>query len=213
MNDAAAQIDRKAPVDRTDLDAGSWVDVVRRFAPEPDELFERLRRGARWRQGQSIREGRKIPDPRLQAGLSNAEVAANPTLRRAQLVLEARYRIRLRGAGLVLYRDGRDSVGFHSDDELRYLDRTVIAALCLGAERPVLLRPKSGSTTHTLRLGAGDLYVMGGRSQADWLHAVPKVAESGPRISVVWRWTSRQGPPSSSPGRFVPDAPRRRYVR
>ena len=48
---------------------------------------------------------------------------------------------------------------------------------------------------------SGDLIVMGGRCQADWLHAVPKVAGScGSRISVQWRWTSRRGRPDTDPG-------------
>ena len=45
-----------------------------------------------------------------------------------------------------------------------------------------------------------DLVVIGGRCQADWLHAVPKVtAPIGPRISVQWRWTSRRGRPEEGP--------------
>ena len=36
-------------------------------------------------------------------------------------------------------------------------------------------------------LGHGDLVVMGGSCQRTWEHAVPKVAHSGPRISVQYR--------------------------
>ncbi len=213
MTDPAKLIDRKAPRERLQLDDASWVDVVRGFAPESDALFEQLRESMAWQQGSSIREGRRIPDPRLGAGLSNVQQAQIPTLHRARLVLEARYRVRLRGAALVLYRDGRDSVGFHRDDEMLYLERTIIAGLCLGAQRPVSLMSARHDQRHDIVLGGGDLYVMGGRCQADWLHAVPKVDSSGPRISVVWRWTARVGPPSSSPSRFVPDAPKKRRLR
>jgi alkylated DNA repair dioxygenase AlkB len=31
------------------------------------------------------------------------------------------------------------------------------------------------------------LLVMGGRSQIDWQHCVPKVAQAGPRISITYR--------------------------
>jgi hypothetical protein len=42
----------------------------------------------------------------------------------------------------------------------------------------------------------GDLLVMGGRCQRDWLHAVPPVAVPvGSRVSAQWRWTSRRGEP------------------
>ncbi len=213
VTDPAALIDRKAPVERIRLDDTSWVDVVRGFAPHTEGLFEQLRDSSSWTQGSSIREGRKVPDPRLGAGLSTEQAAEIPVLHRARLVLEARYRIRLRGAAMVMYRDGRDSVGFHRDDEMLYLEKTVIAGLSLGAERPVSFMSNSHEQRHDVSLGDGDLYVMGGRCQADWLHAVPKVESCGPRISVVWRWTSRLGPPSSSPSRFVPDAPRKRHWR
>ena len=81
---------------------------------------------------QSIREGKMIPDPRLGASLRREEVARIPVLHFTTLALEARYRIRLGGLGLVLYRHGRDSVGFHSDDEMRWLDNTIVAGLCFG---------------------------------------------------------------------------------
>ena len=213
MTEDGLLIDRKAPRDRLQLDDTSWVDVVRRFAPDTEALFRHLLDTMPWAQGSSIREGRKVPDPRMGAGLSNDQLATVPVLHRARLVLEARYRIRLRGAAMVLYRDGRDSVGFHRDDEMLYLDKTIIAGLSLGAERPVSFMSTALGQRHDVSLGAGDLYVMGGRCQADWLHAVPKVDSAGPRISVVWRWTSRRGPPSSSPSRVVPDAPRKRRWR
>jgi alkylated DNA repair dioxygenase AlkB len=203
-------VDRKAPVNRLQLDESSWVDVVERFAPDSGRVFEYLLERARWKQGRSIREGRMVPDPRLGAGLSVEQIRKIPMLHRARLVLEARYRIRLGGVGLVLYRDGRDSVGFHSDDEMLYLERTIVASLCLGARRPIGFKSRHDGTIHDVSLGEGDLYVMGGRCQADWMHGVPKVDEAGPRIAAVWRWTSRTGPPSSSPSHFVPDAPKQR---
>jgi len=208
---ASHGIDRKAPAQRTALDATSWVDVVRGFATEPVGLFEALHEGVSWHQNASIREGRKVADPRLAAGLSVAQCDRIPALRRARLVLEARYRIRVGGLGLNLYRDGRDGMGLHRDDEMLYLEKTIVAGLCLGDRRPVVLRcVREPEKQHVFTLGEGDLYVMGGRCQADWLHGVPKMKDVGPRISAVWRWSARVGPPSSSPTHFVPDAPKKR---
>jgi len=104
---------------------------------------------------QDIREGRMIPDPRLGAGLSRRECASIPVLHVARLVLEARYRISLGGPGLVLYRNGRDSVGFHSDDEMRYLDKTIVASLGLGATRTVAFKSRGDGTRHDVVLSAG----------------------------------------------------------
>jgi hypothetical protein len=188
-------IDRKAPRERIQLDATSWVDVVRGFAHDTEPVFERLVRDVQWIQNRQIRGGRKVDDPRLDGGLSRAEAEADPMFRFARLVLEARYRVRLSGPHLVYYRSGRDSMGFHRDDEMRWLDKTIITGLAFGATRPFQLRPIRGGPIVEIMVGAGDLYVMGGRCQADWLHGVPKLPECGPKISAVWRWSSRQGKP------------------
>ena len=47
---------------------------------------------------------------------------------------------------------------------------------------------------------SGDLLVMGGRTQQDWLHAVPKSPTAmRDRVSVQWRWTSTRGRPDTAP--------------
>ena len=47
---------------------------------------------------------------------------------------------------------------------------------------------------------SGDLLVMGGRTQQDWLHAVPKTEQRvRDRVSVQWRWTSKRGRPDTAP--------------
>lgn len=188
-------IDRRAPVERIQLDATSWVDVVRRFASDTDETFDRLVRDVQWSQNRQIRGGRKVDDPRLDGSLTAEQSADDPTFHFTRLVLEARYRVRLVGPQLVYYRDGNDSMGYHRDDTMRWLDRTIVAGLALGATRPLCMVSRKGGPVTELLLAAGDLYVMGGRSQADWYHGVPKLPDCGPKISAVWRWTSREGRP------------------
>jgi alkylated DNA repair dioxygenase AlkB len=107
----------------------------------------------------------------------------------AKHALEARYDVRFGSVGLNYYRDGNDSVAWHSDKELRDLEDTRIAILTLGARRPFLIRPKGGGASRDVKPGPGDLLVMGGRCQMDWEHNVPKVRRfTGPRISCSWRW-------------------------
>jgi len=88
------------------------------------------------------------------------------------------------------YRDGNDSMGWHSDDEPELGPFPVIASLSLGATRDFKLRPKAGVTAQpqTLVLHSGSLLVMSGRSQRDWQHSLPKrkrVVE--PRINLTFR--------------------------
>ena len=171
--------------------------MVRGFASDTERTFEWLLRSARWRQNRMIRGGRKVDDPRLDGMLTREQAESEPTLRFTRLVLDARYRVRLMGPALVHYRSGRDSMGLHRDDEMRWLDQTVIAGLAFGATRPFVLQSVRSKERHELLLAGGDLYVMGGRCQADWLHGVPKLEQCGPKISAVWRWTSRRGPPTT----------------
>jgi alkylated DNA repair dioxygenase AlkB len=188
-------IDRKAPRERIQLDDTSWIDVVRGFARDTEATFERLVREVDWRQNREIRGGRKVDDPRLTGALSPAEAERDPMFRFTRLVLDARYRVRLHGVALVYYRNGRDSMGFHRDDELRWVDKTIIAGLAFGATRPFCLMPRFGGPVLEVSIAAGDLYVMGGRCQADWRHGVPKLEKCGPKISAVWRWTAKVGRP------------------
>ncbi len=188
---------RNAPRERIDLDETSWVDVVRGFAQDSEATMARLLTDVAWKQNRMIRGGRMVDDPRLDGMLSRAQAEAEPTLHFTRLVLDARYRCRLIGPAFVYYRNGRDSMGLHRDDEMRWLDRTIIAGLAFGATRPFVLQSVRSKQTVELSIASGDLYVMGGRCQADWLHGVPKLDECGPKISAVWRWTSRQGKPTT----------------
>ena len=131
---------------------------------------------------------RVLDDPRL--SYWGPDVADHPDLAAMRRALERRYGRRLRPPGLNYYRDGRDSVAWHSDRELRRLDDTLVAVVTLGTRRPFLVRPKGGGSSVDLAPASGDLLVMGGACQRDWEHTVPKTARSGPRISASWRWAT-----------------------
>ena len=109
--------------------------------------------------------------------------------------LSERYGETFTRVSYALYRDGRDSVAWHGDTTARDMERALVATVSLGAPRRFLLRPAAGGRSIGFALGGGDLYVMGGRCQADWYHGVPKLPECGPKISAVWRWTAKVGRP------------------
>jgi alkylated DNA repair dioxygenase AlkB len=91
---------------------------------------------------------------------------------------------------LNLYRDGRDSMSFHSDNEAQLGPEPVIASLSLGATRTFQMRKRSPRQRLAGRLGHGSLLVMYGSSQAEWEHAIPKEPCSGPRINLTFRHTA-----------------------
>jgi alkylated DNA repair dioxygenase AlkB len=91
---------------------------------------------------------------------------------------------------LNFYRDGRDSNGWHADDEAELGPEPVIASLSLGVTRTMAFRRRDETTMRwKVDLADGDLLVMWGNSQRDWLHSVPKSTRvRGPRINLTFRW-------------------------
>ena len=87
-----------------------------------------------------------------------------------------------------LYRDGSDSMGFHSDDEPELGPEPTIASVSLGARRRFVLRHRVTRERWTWDLGEGDLLVMRDESQRDYAHAVPKTTRPvGPRMNLTFR--------------------------
>ncbi|WP_334141112.1 alpha-ketoglutarate-dependent dioxygenase AlkB [Rhabdothermincola sp.] len=179
---------REATVERVQLDEHSWVDLSRHLLIGADQVLDELLDSVDWRQGRRRMWDRVVDDPRLSRWYRAGEPAPHPALEEVKRLLEERYGVRFGAFGLNYYRDGRDSVASHADRELRRLDDTLVAILTLGARRPFLVRPREGGRSRDLSPGSGDLLVMGGRCQADWEHAVPKVRRAGPRVSCSWRW-------------------------
>jgi len=218
---AELDIDRRRPVERILLgDGRSWVDLCTGFAKQPEELLGQVLATTEWSQGATWRFDHYVDEHRLGAWIPPDTMPA--AVRQTGLHLESRYKVRFTGVTTILYRDGEDFQGLHSDREMHWLDDTLIAILVLGEARPFLLRPRrdwrdpdarrDASEDVVLRPGHGDLLVMGGRCQQDWLHGVPSFATPNPRVSITWRWTSRRGRPDTAPGysegRHHSDGPR-----
>lgn len=93
-----------------------------------------------------------------------------------------------------LYRDGRDAMGWHRDDEPELGPRPVIGSLSLGATRRFVLkevRPAGAGAAPSrlaLELGHGSLLRMAGDTQRNYRHALPRTARPvGPRINLTFR--------------------------
>jgi len=170
------------------LGDGSWLNVSRGWMLGCDTLLEQLAATVPWRQGRRRMYDRVLDDPRLSCWYPVGAPLPHPVLDRARDDIASHYDLPLRSLALNYYRNGRDSVAFHRDRELRDTTDAIVAILTLGSTRPFLLRPRGGGRSIDLRPASGDLLVMGGRTQADWEHGVPKVTRSGPRISASWRW-------------------------
>jgi alkylated DNA repair dioxygenase AlkB len=143
--------------------------------------------------------GRRVAFPRLTAwygdpgaaytysGVRNEPLPWTPLLRELRDRAAAAAGARFNSVLLNRYRDGRDGMGWHADDE-RELGR-VIASLSVGAVRTFELRHRGDRERIALPLASGSLIVMAGDTQRHWTHRVPKDARAaGERINLTFRW-------------------------
>lgn len=164
---------------------------------------ETLSREVPWEQKAISMMGKRVMQPRLVAwfgdpdavytysGLRNEPLPWIPALselrRRAERDSGALFNSVLAN----LYRDGRDSMGFHADAEKELGRDPVIASVSLGATRRFQLRyvgKKKAVPGHDIDLPGGSLLVMAGTTQRFWRHGVPKVAAPvAPRINLTFR--------------------------
>jgi alkylated DNA repair dioxygenase AlkB len=173
-----------ATAKRTALDAHSWVEVVPFWLSGADALFERLSAEVPWKEHYRRLFDRTFLEPRLTAEYRRVQDAPPPLAALAD-VLSQHYRVRYDSLWLNLYRDGRDSTGWHRDRFSCRQPECIVPVLTLGATRRFLIKPRQGGPSVGFSPGSGDLVVMGGRCQQDWLHGVPKTPGTrGSRISV-----------------------------
>ena len=89
------------------------------------------------------------------------------------------------------YRDGKDRVAWHSDDEKELGRNPVIASISLGAERKFKLRHKQykqNGYKHEIVLKNGSFLLMRGETQHNWLHEIPRTAlPISSRINLTFR--------------------------
>jgi len=170
-------------------------------SPESNELFIRLTESINWRQESIFIYGRKVLTPRLTAWYGDpgavykySGVAFDPLPWTEELLLikskaEALAGTQFNSVLLNLYRDGNDSMGWHSDDEPELGRDPVIASVNFGEARRFDLRLKADhkQKQHIL-LEDGSVLVMKGDLQHHWQHQVAKSARViNPRINLTFR--------------------------
>ena len=86
-----------------------------------------------------------------------------------------------------LYRDGRDSVSWHRDNDYPHGGQPDIASVSLGATRRFQLRDRAGRRAE-IALESGSLLLATGDALVRWWHCVPKTARAvGPRVNLTFR--------------------------
>ncbi|MDI3323315.1 alpha-ketoglutarate-dependent dioxygenase AlkB [Pontibacterium granulatum] len=190
------------PPDTIDMQDGELIyDANFLNGIEADNLLHTLTDEVNWRQDCIRLFGKEHLIPRLQCfqgdpGISylysNLKLDAeswHPALQQLKNRLVEPCGTNFNAVLLNLYRNGQDSMGWHSDDEPELGQNPTIASISLGEERRFLLRRKD---EHNLKreivLQHGSLLVMRGTLQHFWQHSVPRTQKPRkPRINLTFR--------------------------
>jgi alkylated DNA repair dioxygenase AlkB len=168
----------------------------------PHIVMGRLINEVPWRAESIIVWGRTYPQPRLIAWYG--DVGKNYTysginlspLPWTQALLDIKKRVEaatytdFNSVLLNYYRDHRDSMGLHSDDEPELGEEPTLASLSLGEERTFILKHRKDKTLKPVRLklASGSLLLMKGKTQRHWKHGIDKEPHPcGPRVNLTFR--------------------------
>lgn len=176
----------------------------RKFYPAAQSagLMQKLSDETPWRHDAITVWGKTHLQPRLTAwyadpgvayaysGLTLTALPWTDCLQEVRADIEAACGQRFNSVLLNLYRDGQDSMGWHSDDEAGLGRHPVIASLSLGATRIFKFRHKHAAQEppRKIELDDGGLLLMAGPTQHHWLHSIARQAGTcAPRINLTFR--------------------------
>jgi alkylated DNA repair dioxygenase AlkB len=167
---------------------------------EADYFFKKLQH-IEWKQEPIKIFGKLVMQPRLTALYGNADIPYSYSgikmdpypwedfLLEMKVRVEEETRTNFTHVLLNYYRDGKDSMGWHRDNESILGKNPTIASLSFGETRDFHLRHYIDKKNKIkIPLEHGSLLVMSGTSQEFWQHQIPKTSkELGPRINLTFR--------------------------
>lgn len=193
---------------RLDLEGGGWCEWRPTWLPadKATRVQQQLLREIPWQQRHIVIAGRQVAEPRLSSwhgdpeavyvysGVLHPPLPWTPTLSALREALQQQLGVAFNSVLANRYRDGRDAMGMHADDERELGPEPLIASVSLGMTRSFVLMPKKGKpgAKRVLELRHGTLLLMGGPLQRDWKHGVPRQAHVfQERINLTFRWIGR----------------------
>ncbi|HEU4776336.1 MAG TPA: alpha-ketoglutarate-dependent dioxygenase AlkB [Telluria sp.] len=169
------------------------------LALDNEQVMARLMDETDWRSESITLWGKSFLQPRLTAwhgdaryrysGLTLEPQPWTPLLSAIRAAVERATGRQFNSVLLNYYRNERDSMGMHSDDEAELGPAPAIASVSFGATRTFILRHKGSRRTVKLDLPAGSLLLMAGATQTYWSHGINKQSRPcGPRINLTFRY-------------------------
>jgi alkylated DNA repair dioxygenase AlkB len=170
-------------------------------AIESDRLFADLQAAVSWKQDPILIFGKSVMQPRLTASFGDpgteytySGITMTPTpwiapLQEIKTRIESESGTKFNSALLNLYRDEKDSMGWHRDNEKELGHNPIIASVSFGAVREFQFRHRNDKELKaTVPLEHGSFLLMAGTTQHHWLHSIPKTkTKLGPRLNITFR--------------------------
>jgi alkylated DNA repair dioxygenase AlkB len=180
---------------------GEYIFIEHFFdAIESKKYFELLLNGIVWKQEKMNMYGKELMFPRLTAWYGDSDkpyafsgILLKPNdwtneLLEIKQKIEAKTEAIFNSVLLNRYRNGNDSISWHTDAEKELGENPVIASVNFGATRKFQLKHNTTNEKVDIELTNGSLLIMQGSLQHYWKHQVPKTKKKvGERINLTFR--------------------------
>ena len=185
----------------TVVENGSYIFLPNYFsASESDVLLSKLKNNIDWKQESMNMYGKQLNFPRLTAwygdsdkpysfsGITLSPQPWNEELLEIKNKIEPKASVNFNSVLLNRYRNGSDSISWHTDAEKELGKNPLIASVSFGATRKFQLRHILTKEKIEIELTHGSLLIMQGELQHFWQHQIPKTTQNiTERISLTFR--------------------------
>jgi alkylated DNA repair dioxygenase AlkB len=167
---------------------------------ESDELFRKLHNELNWQPdvikmyGKEIITARKIiwmsqnNLPYTYSGTLKQGIPFTEEIAFLKTKLEQYTNTKFNACLLNFYQNGKQAMGWHSDNESSIVPNSTIASISLGAERDFYFKHKQSNQKVSVFLENGSLCLMENQIQQYWLHQLPvRTKVLAPRINLTFR--------------------------
>ena len=165
------------------------------------ELMEKFITTTPWTQKVVKMYDKEVITPRLSAWYADAETYDYSSIRKAapnswtpellqiKHIVEPIAGVKFNSVLLNYYRDGNDSVAWHSDNEKALGTHPTIASVTFGQVRAFDIRNKANhQLKYSVKLEHGSLLLMKGDLQVAWDHRIAKSTKAiNPRLNLTFR--------------------------
>jgi alkylated DNA repair dioxygenase AlkB len=185
----------------TVIENGEYIFLPNYFnKAESDLFFNKLKNNVEWKQESMNMYGKQLNFPRLTAwygdndkpysfsGIKLSPQPWNEELLEIKNRIEPKASVTFNSVLLNRYRNGNDSISWHTDAEKELGRNPIIASVNFGATRKFQLRHIYTKEKLEIELAHGSLLIMQGELQHFWQHQVPKTKElKTERINLTFR--------------------------